>query len=132
MTDTAITRAILILRLTLAVFLLQWGVEKFLLPGNTPMIWGYFYGLSIPPQSAYVFGAVEIVLAVCLALGLFRTAAYGAAAVLHAVTVVVTLPVLIRPFADPMNHLFIASVPVLGAFVALFLLRKLDKPLFNL
>lgn len=132
MIDPAITRAILVLRLTLALFLLQWGVEKFLLPGNTAMIWGYFYGLSIPQQSAYVFGAVEIALAVCLALGLFPTATYGAAALLHAVTVIVSLPVLIRPFADPMNHLFIAGLPVLGAFVALFLLRKLDKPLFKL
>jgi putative oxidoreductase len=123
MTDPAITRAILVLRLTLALFLLQWGVEKFVMPGNTPMIWGYFYGLSIPQVSAYVFGVIEIVLAVCLALGLFATVAYGASAALHAVTVVVSVPVLTQPFADPMNHLFIASVPVLGAFIALFLLR---------
>jgi putative oxidoreductase len=130
MTDPAITRAILVLRLTLALFLLQWGVEKFVMPGNTPMIWGYFYGFSIPQVSAYVFGVIEIVLAICLALGLFPTVAYGASAALHAVTVVVSVPVLTRPFADPINHLFIASVPVLGAFVALFLLRKLDRPVF--
>jgi putative oxidoreductase len=130
MTDPAIARAIFVLRLTLALFLLQWGVEKFVMPGNTPMIWGYFYGLSIPQVSAYVFGVIEIVLAVCLALGVFPTIVYGTAAALHAVTVVVSVPVLTQPFADPMNHLFIASVPVLGAFVALFLLRKLDRPVF--
>jgi putative oxidoreductase len=130
MTDPTITRAIVVLRLTLALFLLQWGLEKFVMPSNIPMIWGYFYGLSIPQVSAYVFGVIEIVLAVYLALGLFPTVAYGASAALHAVTVVVSEPVLTPPFADPVNHLFIASVPVLGAFIALFQLRKLDSPLF--
>src|SRR5687768_12832737 len=75
----ALARALLALRLTLGLFLLQWGVEKFVAPQNTPAIWAYFYGLDVPQALAYVFGVAEIALAVCLFLGLFRTAAYGAA-----------------------------------------------------
>ena len=30
-----------------------------------------------------------------------------------------------------MNHLFIAGVPVLGAFIALFLLRRWDHGVFD-
>ena len=75
----ALSRALLALRITLGLFLLQWGVEKFVVPQNTPAIWGYFYGLDVPQALAYAFGAAEIVLAACLFLGLFRTAAYGAA-----------------------------------------------------
>jgi putative oxidoreductase len=123
--------ALLALRFTLALFLLQWGIEKFIVPGNTPMIWGYFYGLNVPQALAYVFGVIEIAIAACLVLGIFRTPAYGAALILHAVTVVVTWRRLASPWADPANHLFIASVPVLGAFLALFLLRDLDKPLLT-
>jgi putative oxidoreductase len=44
MTDTALThvlpRALLALRLTLGLFLLQWGVEKFVAPQSAVGIWG--------------------------------------------------------------------------------------------
>jgi putative oxidoreductase len=87
--------ALLILRVTLGLFLLQWGIEKFVMPQNTPGIWGYFYGISLPQASAYVFGAVEITLALCFFLSIARTLAYAAGALLHAVSVVVTIPVML-------------------------------------
>jgi putative oxidoreductase len=111
----ALSRALLVLRITLGLFLLQWGLEKFVVPQNTVAIWGYFYGLNVPQTLGYVFGAVEIAIAACLFLGLFRTAAYWAALVLHAVSVLVSWRQLLDPWGDPANHLFIASVPVLGA-----------------
>lgn len=120
-------RALLVLRVTLGLFLLQWGVEKFVVPQNTVDIWGYFYGMQVPQILAYVFGAVEIAIAACLFLGLFRTLVYGAALALHAITVLVTWRQLFNPWADPVSHLFIAGVPVLGGFVALFLLRHWDR-----
>ena len=67
------------------------------------------------------------VIAGCLFLGLFRTAAYGAALALHAVTVFVSWRELLDPWGTDVNHLFIASVPVLGALIALFLLRHWDR-----
>jgi uncharacterized membrane protein YphA (DoxX/SURF4 family) len=131
MTDAALAkalpRALLALRVTLGVFLLQWGVEKFVVPENTPAIWGYFYGLSVPQALAYLFGAVEIAIAICLFLGVVRTVSYGAALALHAVTVVITWRQLLDPWGDPINHLFVAGVPVLGAFLALYLLRSWDR-----
>jgi putative oxidoreductase len=77
----ALFRSLLVLRVTLGIFLLQWGIEKFVMLGNTPAIWGYFYGIDVPQAAAY--------------------------------------------------HLFIASVPVLGAFIALFLLRHWDQGVFD-
>jgi uncharacterized membrane protein YphA (DoxX/SURF4 family) len=131
MTDAALTRilprALLALRITLGLFLLQWGVEKFVVPQSAVAIWGYFYGLNLPQVLGYVFGAVEIAIAACLFLGIFRTPAYGAALALHAVTVVVSWRQLLDPWGDPINHLFIASIPLLGAFLALFLLRRWDR-----
>ena len=123
----AVTRALLVLRVTLGVFLLQWGVEKFVVPENTPAIWSSFYGVEVPPSVGYLFGAVEIAIAACLFLGVFRTPAYGAALALHAVSVVVSWRQLLDPWGEPANHLFIASVPVLGALIALFLLRHWDR-----
>lgn len=131
MTDDTLTpalrRALLALRITFGVFLLQWGVEKFVVPQNNVFIWGYFYGFDLPQTVGYVFGAAEIAIALCLFLGVFRALAYGAALLLHAVTVVVTWRQLIDPWGDPINHLFIAGVPVLGGFLALFILRHWDR-----
>jgi putative oxidoreductase len=129
--DDRLTRAVggalLALRITLGLFLLQWGVEKFVVPENTVGIWQHFYGLSVPATLGYLFGAVEIAIAMCLFLGVFRTVAYAAGLGLHAISVLVSWRQLLNPWADPANHLFIAGVPVLGAFVALFLLRHWDR-----
>lgn len=69
---------------------------------------------------------VELVLAACLLFGVAKTLAYGALIALHGVTVVVSWRQLVHPWADVPNHLFIASVPLLGALIALFLLREHD------
>lgn len=131
MKDDSLTQtlfyALLALRITLGLFLLQWGIEKFVVPQNTVAIWGYFYGLNIPQALSYVYGAVEIAIAGCLFFGAFRTVAYGAALILHAVSMLVSWRQLLDPWGDPMNHLFIAGLPVLGALIALFLLRHWDR-----
>ena len=123
----ALFRALLALRITLGLFLLQWGVEKFVVPQANVFIWAHFYGVNVSQALGYAFGAAEIAIALCMILGLFRTIVYGAALFLHAVTVLVTWRQLIDPWGDPINHLFTAGVPVLGAFLALFLLRHWDR-----
>ncbi|HET8623587.1 MAG TPA: DoxX family membrane protein [Gemmatimonadales bacterium] len=125
--NAAVRRALLALRATLGLFLLQWGVEKFVVPENTVGIWGHFYGMQVSETIGYLFGAIEIALALCLFLGIFRTVAYGAALAIHAVTVAVTWRQLTSPWSNPINHLFLAAVPVLGGFIALFLLRRWDR-----
>ena len=127
----ALSRALLVLRITLGLFLLQWGVEKFVVPQNTVAIWGYYYGLNVSQLLGYVFGAVEVAIAGCLFLGAFRTVAYGAALALHAVSVLVSWRELLNPWGDAVNHLFIAGIPVLGALIALFLLRRWDRGIVN-
>jgi putative oxidoreductase len=127
----ALFRALLALRITLGLFLLQWGVEKFVLPQSNIFIWSHFYGIDLSQTLGYVLGAAEIAIALGMILGQFRTAIYGAALVLHAVTVLVTWRQLIDPWGDPINHLFTAGVPVLGGFLALFLLRHWDRSLLG-
>src|SRR5690554_7217279 len=123
----SLTRALLALRITLGLFLLQWGIEKFVVPQSNVAIWAYFYGLDVPQALGYLFAAVEIAIAACLFLGVLRTLAYGAGLALHAVSVIVSWRQLLDPWGDPANHLFIAGVPVLGGFIALFLLRRWDR-----
>jgi hypothetical protein len=55
----ALSRATLVVRITLGLFLLQWGVEKFVMPQNNVAIWRYFYGLNVSQALGYMFVAVE-------------------------------------------------------------------------
>jgi uncharacterized membrane protein YphA (DoxX/SURF4 family) len=126
-TASRLAQALLVLRITLGVFLLQWGVEKFVVPDVNVFIWSHFYGLDVSRTLGYLFGAGEIALAACLLLGVLRTVAYGAAVVIHAVSMAVSWRQLVDPWGDPVNHLFIAGIPVLGAMIALFLLRHHDR-----
>jgi putative oxidoreductase len=127
----ALFRALLALRITLGLFLLQWGVEKFIVPQSNIGIWSYFYGIDLSQTLGYLFGAVEIAIALCMIMGQFRTIVYGAALILHTITVLVTWRQLIDPWGDPINHLFTAGVPVLGGFLALFLLRHWNRGLLD-
>lgn len=130
MNDKAIAdrapKALLILRVTLALFFGQWGLEKFVHPERAAAIFEHFYGLQVSALIGYGFGAVELALALCLLLGIAKTVTYGALIALHGITVVVSWRQLLHPWADVPNHLFIASVPLLGALVALFVLRERD------
>jgi len=121
--------AIAILRVTLGVFLLIWGLEKFVLPEVTGKIFAGFYGVEVGVTAAYALGAVQSAIAIAIILGLFPTISYGLGLALHAVTFVVTFTKIIDPWgliSGSPQHLFLAALPVLGGSIALFLLRKQD------
>jgi hypothetical protein len=58
--------------------------------------------------------------------GLYRRLSYGLAALIHAVSVAATWRQLLHPYGAGQNHLFIAGVPVLAAFILLYTLREWD------
>lgn len=116
--------ALLILRLSLGGFLLSWGLDKLAAPQATVGIFSHFYRLPLTESCAYAIGALEAILGVAIMAGFRKTHAYGLGLVLHAISTLSTYEQLAHPFGK--NHLFIAAVPVLGAFIALFLLRDQD------
>jgi putative oxidoreductase len=126
--DKTAGAALLILRFFLAVFLLQWSVEKLVVPSATIRIAQSFYGVSLPTKATYALGVAELVLALALLLGAFRTVSYGLSLIVHTITVVVSWRQLLDPygFAQIGNHLRISTWPTWGAFAALFLLRSWD------
>jgi putative oxidoreductase len=122
--------ALALLRVSLALFLLLWGLEKLVLPAATVRIWGTFYGIQIGRAIVPVIGLLEAVLALAIGLGLWRRVSYGLGTLVHGISVLSTWRQLIDPwglfFGGPPNHLFLAGVPVLAGFTALFLLRERD------
>lgn len=121
--------ALAILRITLGGFLLLWGIEKFVVPAATVAIWEQFYLVPIGGAMPYVIGISEILFAVWFLLGWKRRVVYGIAVGIHGISTVSTWRQLIDPWGliwGGNNHLFLAGVPVLAAFIALYLLRDLD------
>jgi uncharacterized membrane protein YphA (DoxX/SURF4 family) len=125
--QTRLAFALLALRLTLGVFLLQWGIEKFVVPATTTAIFRNFYGLEVGGAMPALLGTGQVVLALALLAGILPRVSYGAALLLHTVTVFVTVPRLLAPWNPVSNHFFIAGVPVLAGFLALYLLRDGDR-----
>lgn len=117
--------ALLILRIGLGVFLFLWSIDKLIAPGKTVVIFEYFYHLPIAPAIAQAIGAAELLLSIGIILGFKKTFTYGLGTALHAASTLSTYEQLLSPFGK--NHLFIAALPVLAAFLALFLLRKQDR-----
>ncbi len=125
--DDRLALPLLLLRLSLGIFFLQWGVEKFVVPATTTAIFRNFYGLPVDGILPSVLGAGQIALALMFIVGVVPRVSYGLVALLHGVTVIVTIPRLVSPWNPVSNHFFIAGVPVLAAFVTLYLLRDSDR-----
>ncbi|HEV8715595.1 MAG TPA: DoxX family membrane protein [Candidatus Binatia bacterium] len=113
-----------ILRVSLGVFLLLWSLDKLVVPEGTVKIFTVFYHLSISSGVAYVIGAAEAVLSLLIIVGAWKRYTYAVGLVLHALSTLSTWKQLLSPFGQ--NHLFIAAIPVLAAFILLYLLREQD------
>lgn len=122
--------ALAILRISLGGFLLLWALEKFAVPEGTVSIWKFFYLIDIGPAIPYLVGTLETLLALAITVGLWRSVSYGLGLLFHAISVAATWKQLLDPWGlylfDRPQHLFLAGIPVLAGFVALYLLREAD------
>lgn len=127
-TSSKVLRAsLLVLRLSVAVVMLAWTIDKLVRPEHALTVLQHFYGLGgLGAAPIYILGAAELVLIALFVLGLFKTWTYGAIMVMHGLTTLVSFHEYLHPF-EGVNLLFFAAWPMLGACVALFLLRKDDQ-----
>src|SRR3990172_229521 len=116
--------ALFILRLGLGAFLLLFGIDKLVAPATTVEVFAQFYGLIVSHGMVYGAGVLETLLGLAFLAGLWKTLSYGLGLLLHAVSTLATYQEMFAPFGA--NHLFLAALPVLAAFIALFLLRRHD------
>jgi uncharacterized membrane protein YphA (DoxX/SURF4 family) len=127
--------ALTVLRISLGGFLLLWALEKFFIPQTTVAIWDRFYLLPIGASLPYIIGGLEAMLSVAILVGLWRRWSYGLGLGLHTISVVATWKQLLDPWGLYLNerpqHLFLAGVPVLAAFVVLYMLRHYDVMSFD-
>lgn len=126
-----LSTALLILRLALGLFLLLWALEKFVAPQTTEQIWASFYQIPISGAIVTILAVLQTLLAIALLVGFLRSITYGIALGINAITFISTWRQLLDPWGlasgATVNHLFIAGIPVLAGFVALYILHPWDR-----
>ena len=115
-----------IIRLSTGIFFLIWSIEKIIYPEIAQKVFSKFYLLEISPTVSIILGIVQTLIVFTFMAGLLKTWTYGTILGMHAVSTLSTYKELLNPYQPP-NHLFWAAVPLLGALIALFLLRREDN-----
>ncbi len=129
--DPPLERALFALRIGLAVLFLIWAFDKLLNVDHAKAVFAGFYGQNaetMPNILPYALGIAQLALVIGFTIGAKKTITYGALLLMHLATTVVSLKMHLDPFGLP-NILFWANWPILGALIALFLLRHRDRML---
>ncbi|KAB7610402.1 hypothetical protein F9L33_13960 [Amylibacter sp. SFDW26] len=125
--------ALLIIRVTAATFLGLWATLKFHHPEWQRNIFTGFYKIDfieISDALSYGLGTIQVLIVLAFLLGLWRFWSYGLVMLMSAAGVIGSLGAFVEYYNFPKN-LMLASIPTLGALIALFILRDLDN-LFSL
>lgn len=116
-TDQRLQLPLLILRITIGLFMLQWGVEKFVLPDTAANIFSHFYGIDGLTQNfSYILGVLQCLVALSVLAGFQKRISYALAFLIHSVSTISTIPRMLAPY-EPGNHLFFTGVPSAGGYV---------------
>lgn len=114
------------LRIGMFLFMAVWALEKFVRPEAYQSIFGSFYGFDAGHSLIYLIGAVQMAVLLLFVMGKFKTASYGLVMLMNVVTLLVSYRQILAPWEGSTNHLFVASIVVATASIALFLSRADD------
>ena len=135
--------ALLIMRITAAIFLGLWATLKFHHPEWQRNIFEGAYNISfftVSDNLSYFLGTVQIIIVLAFVSGFMRKYSYGLMMLMSAAGVLGSLGSFINineageiyaAYAKYPKNLMLTSIPTLGALVALFILRDMDN-LFSL
>jgi len=113
------------LRVGIFIVIGIWALDKFFNPGHTAAVFSKFYQIDqLGEISAYVLGALQILLSLLFVTGCKKNITYLLILIIHLASTLVSFPIYMNPFN---NLLFFAAWPMLGACIALYLLRDYDK-----
>lgn len=118
------------LRVSLALLMLVWGLDKLVNPGHGAAVAETFYAGILSARSVMpVLGSLQIVLAVGVGLGVFRRFLYPVLAVVTGVTLVGVWRSVLDPwgwYLGDTNALFFPSLIVFAGTLVLIAFREED------
>ena len=113
-------------RVLIVLFLLPWVSMRFTNPAQIEKIAAKFYKLSwLPSEAMMGIAILWALLLLAFAVGFKKKISYGLVFLLHTLTTITSLPYMIPGTAN-FNKLFLASLPVVGAMLLLYILRDED------
>jgi hypothetical protein len=117
--------SLLILRVSVFIVMAMWSLDKLLNPGHAAAVFENFYFISgMGATLLLVIGLAQLAVEIAFVLGLWKFWTYGFVLITHAISTVSSWQQYLAPFD---NMLFLAAIPMLGACIALFLLRDEDR-----
>lgn len=122
--DKGLTWGLFILRFGLGGFLAVCAIDKIISPETTATLIFDYYLINVSVAIIMIIGGAELVLSLFFLMGMYKTWTYGTGFAVQVIAVATLLQNLLWPFGK--NHLFLMLFPLLFAFGALFLMRKLD------
>ena len=114
------------LRLSVFLVMLMWTLDKVIRPEHAAGVFSKFYAVEgLGSSIIVILGVLELVLLLGFVLGFARRFTYGAVLLLHVGSTMSSWQQYLHPY-EGSNLLFFAAWPMLGACVALYLLRDSD------
>jgi len=124
--EERLARALLLLRLSVAIALGMWCAGKFINPAQTSRILAGFYSVKgVSFMAAYGVGILEAVLILAFVMGLAKRVSYGLVMLFHIPSVLAPWTQYLHPYSGHVL-LFLGSVPMWSACFAVYYLREYD------
>jgi len=117
--------SLFVLRLTVFIVMAMWSLDKLLNPGHATAVFESFYYLEgIATPLLYAVGITQLLIEIAFLLGVARFWTYGFVLLAHTASTLAAW----QQYLDPFNNmLFLTAFPMLGACLALFLLRDRER-----
>ena len=123
--------SLLLLRFSLGLLMLIWGVDKILNTQHAVDVSkGFYFDLFSAPLLLQVFGVLQCVLALLILVGLFRRFTYPVLIIITAVTLIGVMRSVIDPlglFLEGTNVLFFPSLGIFASALTLFAFQAEDR-----
>lgn len=120
-----------LLRLSMGLFMLAWGVDKLVAVEGSQRIFQRFYHIPAGPSLIQLAGVAEIILALMLAAGVLRRPVAWVVLIVNTVSTVASWRQILDPWGllgigPGGTHLFLASIVLVAVSVVLVL--EADAP----
>ncbi|MFT5571116.1 MAG: putative oxidoreductase [Cryomorphaceae bacterium] len=124
-----LAHCLLFLRLSVALVLIMWTIDKFVNPAHATGVFAHFYFIpGIEGSLMMMVAAAEVLLIALFVAGRYKKVTYLLVLIIHTVSTLTPYAHYLDPFKTP-NLLFFAAWPMLAACYALYVLRDEDTKL---
>jgi len=126
MDNNKLVNVLFFMRLSVALVLIMWTIDKFVNPAHATNVFAHFYFMpGVEGTLMTIVAIAETVLIALFLVGRFKNITYLLVLVIHAVSTLTPYAKYLDPF-NGLNLLFFAAWPMLAACYALYVLRHQD------